>query len=85
MKWFKPRKQMDKGFVAKLKLNLPMQIMLMTGGSPRLVVIGVDSCSEGRGFESQHHILDGYFSHLFVVKIVMFFLKKDGNKWTFLK
>ena len=31
--------------------------------------MGGDSCSEGRGFESQHRILDG---HLFVVKIVMF-------------
>ena len=28
--------------------------------------------SEGRGFKSQHRILDGHFSHLFVVKIVMF-------------
>ena len=36
------------------------------------MVMGGDSCSEGRGFESQHHILDGYFSHIFVVKIVMF-------------
>ena len=24
------------------------------GGSPGLVVMGVDSCPEGRGFESQH-------------------------------
>ena len=37
-----------------------------------LVVMGGDSCSEGRGFESQHHILDGHFSHLFVVKILTF-------------
>ena len=42
------------------------------GGSPGLVVMGGDSCSEGRGFESQHHILDGHVSHLFVVKNVMF-------------
>ena len=28
--------------------------------------------SEGRGFESQHRKLDGNFSHVFVVKIVMF-------------
>ena len=46
------------------------------GGSPGLVVIGGDSCSKGREFESQHHILDGHFSHLFVVKIVMFVLKR---------
>ena len=28
---------------------------------PGLVVMGGDSCSEGRWFESQHHILDGHF------------------------
>ena len=46
--------------------------MNYTGGSPGLVVMGGDLCSEGRDFESQHHILDGHFSHLFVVKILMF-------------
>ena len=42
--------------------------------SPGLVVMGGDSCSEGCGFESQCRILDGHdiFSHIFVVKIVMF-------------
>ena len=39
--------------------------------SPGLVVKGGDSCSEGPGFESKC-ILDGHFSHLFVIKIVMF-------------
>ena len=33
------------------------------------MVMGGDSCSEGRGFESWHRILDGRFSHIFVVKI----------------
>ena len=42
------------------------------GWSPGLVVMVGDSCPEGRGFESQHHLLDGHFSHLFVVKMVMF-------------
>ena len=41
-------------------------------GSPGRVVMGGVSCSEGRGFESHHSILDGHFSHLFFVKIVMF-------------
>ena len=41
------------------------------GGNPGLVVIGGDSCSEGGGCKSRHRILNGYFSHLFVVKIVM--------------
>ena len=49
------------------------------GGSPGLVVMGGDSCYESRGFESQHCILDGHFSHLFVVKIVMF-VWKDENQ-----
>ena len=30
------------------------------GGSPGLVVMGVDSCSRGRGFESRRHTLDGH-------------------------
>ena len=36
------------------------------GGS--LLVMGGDSCSEGRGIESQYCILDGHFSHI-VVKL----------------
>ena len=36
------------------------------------MVMGRDSCLEGRGLESRHRILDGHFSHIFVVKIVMF-------------
>ena len=34
------------------------------------MVMGGDSCSLGRKFESQHRILDGHFSHKFVAKIV---------------
>ena len=41
-------------------------------GSSGLVVIGGDLCPEGCGFKSQHHLLDGYFSHKLVVKIVTF-------------
>ena len=39
-----------------------------------LLVMGDDSCSRGRGFESRRHVLDGHFSRLFAVKIVLFFL-----------
>ena len=39
------------------------------GGSPGLVVMEGDSCAEGRVFQSQHHLLDGLFPHLFVAKI----------------
>ena len=38
------------------------------------MVMGGDSCSEGSGFKSQHCILEGHFSHIFVVKIVMMFV-----------
>ena len=38
------------------------------GGSPGLVVKGVDSCSEGREFESRHRILDGHFFTLICLK-----------------
>ena len=31
---------------------------------PGLVVMGGDSRTEGRGFESQDRILDGHFSHI---------------------
>ena len=39
------------------------------GGSPGLVVMGGDSCSDDRGFESWHHILDGHFFPLICCKI----------------
>ena len=41
--------------------------------------MGAYSYTEGFGFESQHHILDGSFSHIFVLKFLMF-VWKDKNK-----
>ena len=38
--------------------------------------MGGDSCSEGREFESWHHILDGHFLTIFVVKICNICLKR---------
>ena len=56
-----------------------MFIRLPTG----LVVMGGDSCPEGRGFKSQHHILHGHFSHVFVLKLKCLFemtkIKGPGN------
>ena len=40
-----------------------------------VVVMGDNSCLSGRGFESRRRILDGYYSHCFVVKIVLFYWK----------
>ena len=49
------------------------KINLFYGGGPGLVVVGGDSCFEGRGIESQHRVLGG---HLFVVKSVMLVWKR---------
>ena len=50
------------------------------GQEPSLVVMGGDSSLEGREFKSQDCTLDGhFFTHIFIVKIVMF-VWKDGNK-----
>ena len=56
--------------------------LVSKGGSPGLVIMGGDSCSEGHEFKFQLHILDGHLSHLFVVRIVMFvlFVWKEENK-----
>ena len=39
------------------------------------MVMGGDSHSIGRGFESWHRLLDGHFSHIFVVKFCNVCLK----------
>ena len=53
---------------------------VFTGRSPGLVVKGGDSLSEGCEFKSQRQILDGHFSHLFVVRIVMFVWKDENTQ-----
>ena len=63
-----------------LRILLTMKLWYLQGGSPGLVVMGGDSCSKGREFESGHRILNGPFLHLFVVKIVMC-VWKDENEW----
>ena len=40
------------------------------------MVMGGDSRSKGCGFKSRHRILDGHFSHIFVVKICNVCLKR---------
>ena len=44
-------------------VNYDARVVLTTNlpWSPSLVVMGRDSRSEGRGFKSQHRILDGHF------------------------
>ena len=44
------------------------------------MVMGGDFHSEGCGFESQHHKLDGHFTLLFVVKNVLFEKTKINEK-----
>ena len=48
---------------------VPTQKISRLGGSPGLVVMGGYSCSEGHGFKSQHHILDGHFFTVICCKI----------------
>ena len=43
------------------------------------MVVGGNSCSRGRGFESQHRILDGHFSHYIDAKNSNICLKKTDN------
>ena len=57
------------------------------GRSPGLVVMGRDSRSKDRGFESRHRILDGHFFTYICSKICNFFLKitkinkKESRCW----
>ena len=44
------------------------------------MVMGGDSCSEGRGFESQHHILDEHFFTLICCKNSNVCLKRQRDK-----
>ena len=56
--WFDLHRLMKKVFyVKKLKRD---QLKKKMGRSPGLVVMGGDSCSKGRDFESRHHILGGH-------------------------
>ena len=50
------------------------------GGSPGLVVMGDDSCSNGRVFESHRHILDGHFFALICCKKLYCLFEKTENK-----
>ena len=55
-------------------VKVSFKTILAKDGSPGLVVMGGDSCSEGHEFKSQHcsvYWMD-IFSHLLVVKIVNF-------------
>ena len=60
--------------------HLKINRMAIEGGSLGLVVMGGDSRFEGHGFESQRHILDGYFFTLFFVKLYWCLFEKTKNK-----
>ena len=53
---------------------LYLLVKFFMGRSPVLVVMGGDSRSEGRGFESQCCILDGHYFTLICCKIVLMFV-----------
>ena len=43
------------------------------------MVMGMDSHSKGHGYESRHCILDGHFSHVFLVELYCL-IEKTENK-----
>ena len=53
------------------------------------MVMGGDSCSKGRGFESRHHTLDGHFFTLICCNDIFLLRPKINNKrgqgWPILK
>ena len=55
------------------------------GRMPGLVVMWGDSISEGRGFESQHCIIDGHFFTYIVVKMFVWKDKKEAGDGPFKK
>ena len=67
--------------VAIVAINIESKRMVLWAGGPCLVVMVGDSLYDGCGFESQKDT----FSHLFVVKFVMFFdktkINKRGREW----
>ena len=50
------------------------------GGSPGLLVMGGDSHSKGRGFESRHCILDGHFFTYICCKNLKCLFEKTENE-----
>ena len=50
-----------------------------------LVVMGGDSCSNSREFESRHHLLDGYFFTYLCVFEKAKIIKKEAEAGPFLK
>ena len=57
--------------IASLFLFVCELIHPMRGWEPWSSGYGKRLTFEGRGFKSWHRILDGHFSHIFVVKFVM--------------
>ena len=63
-----------------------MKVLILTfvnrGGSPGLVVLGGDSRSEGCGFESQCHVLDGHdiFHVDLLLKLYCLFEKTENKR-----
>ena len=48
----------------RTRFSIANERLLLMIGRPGLVVMRGDSFERGRGFESQHWILDVHFSHL---------------------
>ena len=64
-------------------MSRDFKVTFYMGRNPGLVVMGGDSCFEGRGFESLHRILDGHFVLITLIQIGRHRLKT--NKITVIK
>ena len=73
-----PKYGLDLHDLLFLETSIPTETKIklknLLGGSPGLVVMGGDSCSKGRGFESQCNILDRHFFTLTCCKFLLMFV-----------
>ena len=60
-------------------MSRDFKVTFYMGRNPGLVVMGGDSCFEGRGFESLHRILDGHFVLITLIQIGRHRLKTNKN------
>ena len=78
-KYLKPTKP-ETTFLYSLETACLMLMLVLRLWSPGLVVMGGDSSPEDRGFESQHHILDGHVFTYICCKNCKACLKRQKEK-----
>ena len=58
-------------YITLVSIKVQYRVSTISLDEPWSRVMGGDSCSKGHGFESQGRMMDGYFSHLFVVNVCL--------------